>query len=653
MSTRRVPLSANPNVANSPVRGVAALAAASKQKRSYANLQREEAYGQPPPAKKQVLDHGSQRVARSPTRQASRPALQRGTAKAYTADRVSQQPAAQKLSEEDVEQLRKWQAHQRTRFPKLVFYFESIPDDQRSRLAKHVAHLGAREEKFFSINITHVVTTRPIPAEKTAREQEEAAEASHEPRGHNDEPQTINPSLLSRHNELENPSIRRRLFETGSTRRMPVQAQDSVIRQPKSTRSSDVLVRAREMGKKIWSLDKLQRMLDMLLEPDPYKSASYSYGSRTSGHGAVSTSRAPDGTSLLQLLNKERVNGPSDRDPTVATKELNYFKGPYVYVYDIEEKQKPIMVREYARVADKKDGDWPQFRASANGRCPFIEDYEPAEKESRKTREKERAAKAAAVETAPKLQPPEVPPPKPVTGKRSLTEMEDGHNRGAGATVRPTEIFEPSKAANQPTVDFDPQNAFTSRARAGRLFAGEPVASGVQPSNITSAIRSQMISSNAGSLGPKAGTSKEVHGLQRKVLQKSAPTSQDLSSRRLAEMSLENGTSTRSGSLGRASSRKLDMIEEDDSHRTDRHKRTVSVPAQAPAPKPKKRDPKPGYCENCQDKFEDFDDHILSRKHRKFAENNDNWAQLDALLGQLKRLPRFSSDRDELGDDEW
>ncbi|KAK5278747.1 Cdc7p-Dbf4p kinase complex regulatory subunit [Cryomyces antarcticus] len=46
---------------------------------------------------------------------------------------------------------------------------------------------------------------------------------------------------------------------------------------------------------------------------------------------------------------------------------------------------------------------------------------------------------------------------------------------------------------------------------------------------------------------------------------------------------------------------------------------------------------KPGYCENCRDKFEDFSEHILSRKHRKFALTPDNWKELDELLVQLDR----------------
>lgn len=39
--------------------------------------------------------------------------------------------------------------------------------------------------------------------------------------------------------------------------------------------------------------------------------------------------------------------------------------------------------------------------------------------------------------------------------------------------------------------------------------------------------------------------------------------------------------------------------------------------------------------------------HILSKKHRKFAENNENWSQLDALLSQLERLPKYSDDVDD------
>lgn len=406
-------------------------------------------------------------------------------------------------------------------------------------------------------------------------------------------PRTIDPSLLSRNTNTND--VRRRLLE--STRKVPVSVstEDNIARQPKQMRTTDILVRAQDMNKKIWHWTKLQRVFEVMFEHDPV--------AETNG------AKATDQTNLAQLLNKERTSGPSDRDPTVATKELFYFKGPYVYVYDIEEKQKPIMVREYTKVADKKDGDWPQFRATSNGRCPFVEDDEPSERKrqvEKQAREKERREKMPA----PELKPSVAPTTKSAAGKRSLSEMENSNTRGTAAGRVP-EIFDLAKAANPPAMEFGRQNAFTSRARSARLFAGEPVASGMQPSNVTSAIRSQMISSASGVLGAKAGTSRELHGLQRQVLQKSNatstnPTSQDLSSRRLAEMSLDASHYQRSASLG-LTSRKLSQIDE---VKAKEHKRTMSVPNAVA--KPKKRDLKPGYCENCNDKFNDFEEVQIS-----------------------------------------
>ncbi|KAK7731060.1 Cdc7p-Dbf4p kinase complex regulatory subunit [Cytospora paraplurivora] len=642
-STRRVPLSSNPNVANSPIRNSStALATAfSKQrhtKRAYASLQREEPYGQPPPAKKQILNDGTEKITRSPVRQVK--VVRRDPTRSYKDDKVHHEKVSKPSQQEDGRaRIQQWKQVTRRNFPGYVFYFESVPSEQRAKVLKQLVHLGAREEKFFSKDITHVITTRQIPSEKATAPVHQvaaghASESVHEQRAPHDIPKTIDPSLLSR--DTNTKDVRRRLFESAPRKMpVPVPTEDNILRQPTGGRNTDILVRAQEMNKKIWPFAKLVRVLEVLNDPDPFRTAN--------------APKATEEANLAQLLNKERATGPSDRDPTVATKELIFFKGPYIYIYDIEEKQKPIMVREYAKVADKKDGDWPQFRSTSSGRCPFVEEDDSnerkrkAEKQMRARELEKQRQEAAVTDSAPKLKPPPVPSAAGVGSKRSLTEMEHSHNSRANHPRVP-DMFDLTKAANPPNLEFTrPQNAFTSRARSARLLAGEPVASGIQQSNITSAIRSQMISSATGILGSKAGTSKELHGLQRQVLQKSNAasansTSQDTSSRRLADMSLDTGTFQRSASLG-VNSRKLAQIEEEKPREL---KRTESVPV-----KSKKRDLKPGYCENCQDKYPDFDEHILSRKHRKFAENNENWAELDALLGQLERLPKYS---DELGE---
>lgn len=162
MSTRRAPLSSNPNAANSPLRasGAAAAAAYAKQKRSHASMQREENYGHPPPAKKQILDAATAttRVSsslRSPTVRRVQTAQRGVSSRVYhQADRVSShhhhQEEIQKVSEKEAEAVRRWQQSQRLRFPKLVFYFDNLPEDQISRLSKHIAHLGAVSHSFFA-----------------------------------------------------------------------------------------------------------------------------------------------------------------------------------------------------------------------------------------------------------------------------------------------------------------------------------------------------------------------------------------------------------------------------------------------------------------------------------------------------------------------
>ncbi|KAI1441923.1 Dfp1/Him1, central region-domain-containing protein [Annulohypoxylon stygium] len=653
MSGRRVPLSTNQNVANSPLRSSALLA---KHKRPAAQVQREEQYGQPPPAKKQIIEGGSQRPIKSPAQQLHRvsrsqiPIQTRRNANSYENKLAKERsghhhhqqavPANPGYTEKDVEEIQIWQQHHRARFPKLVFYFEKVPNDAHKKLTKQIAALGAREAAFFSIDITHVVTTRPIPSEKSVsrRDGEHAASEKHaehaqeqEQEQEQEEVKTINPSLLTR---LSEASTKRRFDGDVRTRKMPSQTQ---IEPPK--RNMDVLLRAREMGKKIWSLDKLQRMLDLLLETDPYVSAEIAYGARKT---RTNETRTTEDRNLLHLLHNERVNGPSDRDPTANAQELHYFKGPYIYVYDVEEKQKPMMVREYKKVAEKSKGDWPQFRTAALGRCPFIDEYEPREARPQ-AKPKVQVTRAAAAEAKPALKPPtKMEPPKPVTGKRSLGEMENGHRRGS--SVASIELSIPSKPTVGPFADT--RQAFTGRA-ASRLFGGEPVASGVQPSNVTSAIRSQMVSSTATTPGVITGLSKEVHGLQRQVLKRnSTATSQDFSSRRNVDASFRDEVPAKRSfsTMSRTSSRKLDMIEEATAGKGTQtvSKAVPRVTKRETAPA-KKAELKPGYCENCAEKYADFDEHILSKKHRKFADDDENWGDLDDLLSQLQRAPKHKS----------
>lgn len=489
-----------------------------------------------------------------------------------------------------------------------------------------------RDEKFFSKAVTHVVTTRSIPAEQhTTPTEASFNSATNDSQSQNSQPQTINPLLLDRSSESTNCNSdiiakAKFTFEAPIGKRTPTISNDLEAKRNPG-RSADVLYRARELGMKIWALEKLQRMMEAMFDVDPSAQALHGHNTRSNSvQGSLSTrGRAAD---LSQLLRDERINGPSDRDPTVVTKEMILFKGPFIYIHDIDERQKPIMVREYPKVTHKEDGDWPQFRSVSGGKCPFVEEFDntKAEKEKelfrlQKQQEKEKAL--ATRSRAGSVEPNQMQPPKAVTNKRVLMEMDDGSNRNANVSTKQSNPFLQSKAAILPRMEREPssqrsQNAFVSRAGAGagRIFAGEPVASGVQQSNITSAIRSAMISSTAAQPGLKAGTSKEVHGLQRKVLEKNSggPGSYGLaSSHRMTDITAaarEENTAARV--TKRRGQDKLAQIEEDvDPSEVEENARKIEAARKAKAVQQRKhdkRDAKPGYCENCQDKFEDFDE---------------------------------------------
>ncbi|KIO18832.1 hypothetical protein M407DRAFT_31512 [Tulasnella calospora MUT 4182] len=52
---------------------------------------------------------------------------------------------------------------------------------------------------------------------------------------------------------------------------------------------------------------------------------------------------------------------------------------------------------------------------------------------------------------------------------------------------------------------------------------------------------------------------------------------------------------------------------------------------------PREETKKPGYCENCRVKFEDFAKHIKGSRHNRFASNANNFLDLDETLARVRR----------------
>ncbi|KAI1942104.1 Cdc7p-Dbf4p kinase complex regulatory subunit [Ophidiomyces ophidiicola] len=581
MSNRRVPLASVPNATNSPHRG--GLLAT---KRARPNSVQADGNASQPPLKKQILDRGNVDF-KSP----SRPLVyESGDTKVFTrknnaqpsaferklvaAKQASQAATRQKKTVIDsVESVRQWQKHYRKVFPGFVFYFDSVTEETRKRWTKQIVYLGARDERFFSKYITHVVTSRQIPLEVEFPHPVEENQISD---GLHTETHTVDPSLLEKN--LEQSCQGRSRSKTGLDKRIL----DADGKKDLSG-NVDILFRARQMNMKIWTLDKLQRFICAITDRELPQ-----HGHSTRNNVANKSNAEAE---LSSVLRNEKLNGQSD--PSLGSKDIVPFKGPYIYIYDYHQRTRPIMIREYPKVANKFEGIWPQFRTTPLGKCPFVEEPQEIERDKRQRRaELKYNVKVASAVTAKSNT---MAPPPPV-GK-PVPKYSQSNSRGEIA-----EGLDSIQRISNFGASTIPYPSFEGHSRA------EIAASGIQPSNITSAIRSQMISSTAAASGVKAGTSKEIHELKRKVLEKNNGIYSS------AKMSLGAGTSrvpaTRSSKL--KTTENFGPIPDDSRARPTepeaQNTRAIVKASNIQRNGRQKKDPKAGYCENCREKYDDFEE---------------------------------------------
>lgn len=156
MSTsRRAPLASIPNATNSPHR---TLTNSNKRPRASANVLQQE---NEPPQKRQMVEKTKEST--NPTTPRRRMIAQSAEGRVFEAGpnttetnsfqrrlvasrekgasvRFAKSEAQQ---QKDVESVRHWQKHYRKIFPTFSFYFESIPEDMRTRFTRQVTALGA------------------------------------------------------------------------------------------------------------------------------------------------------------------------------------------------------------------------------------------------------------------------------------------------------------------------------------------------------------------------------------------------------------------------------------------------------------------------------------------------------------------------------
>lgn len=364
---------------------------------------------------------------------------------------------------------------------------------------------------------------------------------------------------------------------------------------------------------KIWQLEKLQRIMNSMF--DNAADSNIQPGRNTRNITGLREEKPAD---LSKMLRNEQLNGASDRDTSVLPLEFVPFKGPYIYVRDMAERTKPILLKEYPQSEKPEDGEWPQFRSVAPGKCPFVDESLP----------KPEKIKAREVEVV-----------RPQTRTRAVTAMEKSqashtilstkarHNQPLvelrnvpGPLIPGAEINVTPYFGGRPTPIAAGRRSPVKGLRnvpvlnGPRTFGGEPAASGLQPSNLTSAIRSQIISSTAAGPGAKAGTSKEIQGLKRKVLERNSGPALDriqISQRISHPSRAESSIAAVRHTMAKAKEHLIHIDEElvqyDSEVEVWRADQVTKAESQL-SRSIEKKDRKPGYCENCRDKYDNFDE---------------------------------------------
>ncbi|KAF5386259.1 hypothetical protein D9615_002435 [Tricholomella constricta] len=352
---------------------------------------------------------------------------------------------------------------------------------------------------------------------------------------------------------------------------------------------------------KVWNTTKLESVLTRLLDPP-----------------TASTSTAPSTVkkqvpSLARLLKSEQIHGTTERDPTQKRYDYKYFArgSKFVLIEDLRHELATIAAHEYP-VPKTREGalakpPWPVLYCHPQARGPFIAFDEKEKRRWEKVQRAEGEQKAERKEYSNKIRQAEF------MKRKAEANM---HAKRSGDLRRSVSMNNLHRAARNDEcfldLDGDGDN-LDSAVASGFLASG---AAGYMAASGNSV----SITSTIGTTST-AGYTSRAFQLPSSV---SARTKYVTTSRRL--------TSTAADKENKAPLMGPPAVipERQPLLRKSRSTNTLKLPK-------REEGSKPGYCESCRIKFDDFKAHIVGRKHQRFATNDANFLQLDCVLARVQR----------------
>lgn len=389
----------------------------------------------------------------------------------------------------------------------------------------------------------------------------------------------------------------------------------------------DLVAKAQSFGIKVWNITKLSSVLDRCLESTSVSTSVSRAKTSTASLAAPNPQRA-----LSRLLQSERIHGTSERDPTQKRNDFKYFaRGSYfVLVEDIRQQLATITTQEYRFTAPKgRDAGkppWPVLYCHPKARGPFIafdqkeknrfERAQQLEKEQEGERERKHRNQMKRAEAMKRRAEAKLHACKQSGDLRRSVSMSNLNRRATYPGLPDPEL-----------VDLDGDTLESANASGYLVEGGYMAASG----------NSVGVTSTTGT------TSTTGYTFQTSMLPPSLRSRPHFLTSRKFPTAIDK--TKNNGTMGPPVGipERLPMLKK------SRSTNTMRLPK-------REEGSKPGYCESCRVKFEDFGkvlwtflpskcihlpslffQHVIGRKHRKFAIDDANFFQLDFVLARVER----------------
>ncbi|KAG0295791.1 hypothetical protein BGZ98_001234, partial [Dissophora globulifera] len=464
--------------------------------------------------------------------------------------------------------------------PKFRFYFDNIEPNTVVKLSKTLVVYGSTIAKFFSNDVTHVVTTSTIPNKDVVARSKTNSDKN---------------QGSSQNSTVSRASAKLTLKPTS----LPLvpSAEDSI------------LVKAMGFGIKIWSLERLTNLLTPLFfEP-------------------IGNNKDQN---LQELLRNEKNHGLATTQVDESQRSEYYiFKNPYLLVEDAMEHYRTIIAYEYTAPPSSKSHrpcPWPKIHLYPSSKSPFVPDpsrYNNKQVENTKADMKQELKDDKVQEQRPQEMGPKA-----------------GLHRSPSASALVSGI------ANSVTSKIIPANTAIGKAQGLHSLQHQ--------GRVLEQLEKRVLNATMADVGraptPAPDTKKNEFARPAEVIKTTITMNSTIPGAKepLADVDAIEPAAEIEPPLDPMGVELVpvppEMRPEDPVRQNGQDITHTTAAAKSVS---KVSQPRvfttAGYCENCWELYKDFEQHIATPEHRRYAHDATKFERLDKLLFQLRRKSKTIS----------